>query len=120
MDICKGHNRQSRTEKQSRHVNIHYENIFIIDAKGAAAAAAAEKLLVKRACELRDAGELSAPQIAADLEQFRSRIRLYACLDTLEYLARGGRLPKSIATVGNAIKLKPIVSFSEEGGKFMC
>lgn len=93
---------------------VDYDNIYIIDAKGAAATAA-EKLLVKRACELRDAGELSAPQIAAELEQFRSRIRLYACLDTLEYLARGGRLPKSVANIGNAIKLKPIISFSAEG-----
>lgn len=93
---------------------VGYENIYIVDAKGAAAAAA-EKLLVKRACELRDAGELSAPQIAADLEQFRGRIRLFACLDTLGYIARGGRLPKSVAAIGNAIKLKPIVCFSAEG-----
>lgn len=93
---------------------VGYENIFIIDAKGAAAAAA-EKLLVIRACELRDSGELTAAQIASELERFRSRIRLLACLDTLEYLARGGRLPKKVASIGDAIRLKPIICFSAEG-----
>ncbi len=34
---------------------------------------------------------------------------------TLEYLQRGGRLPKAAARLGEAAKLKPVVVISEEG-----
>lgn len=88
-----------------------YENIWIVDSLSAAAA---QKLLVFRACELRDQG-MSAAEIAEDLETFRSRIRLYACLDTLMYLARGGRLPGSIAAIGTKLQFKPVITFDEEG-----
>lgn len=78
-------------------------------------AAIAERLLVLRACQLRDEGILSAAEIARDLEAFRGRIRLYACLDTLDYLARGGRIPKAAASLGSLIQLKPLVTLSEDG-----
>lgn len=78
-------------------------------------AAVAERLLVLRACQLRDEGTLSAAEIARDLETFRGRIRLYACLDTLDYLARGGRIPKAAANLGSLIQLKPLVTLSEDG-----
>lgn len=70
---------------------VDYEGIYIIDSK---CAAAAEKQIAFYACELREKG-MSGKEIAEELEKFRSRVRLIACLDTLEYLARGGRLPKT-------------------------
>ena len=90
-----------------------YEPVFLVDG-GQAAASAAEKLLVYRACQLRDEGKC-AGEIAADLEAFRNRIRLCACLDTLEYLVRGGRLSRSAANIGTALQLKPILSLTQEG-----
>lgn len=92
---------------------VDWDKIYILEG-GAAAAAAAERLLVIRACELRDQG-LTGAEIVEDLRSFRSKIRLFACLNTLEYLARGGRLPKSVALIGNAIKLKPMIAFSQDG-----
>lgn len=88
-----------------------YDKIYLVDSK---CAAAAEKMLVFRACELRENG-LSAEEIAADLETFRKRVHLIACLDTLEYLKRGGRLSGAAASLGNMLKLKPVITFSEEG-----
>ena len=43
------------------------------------------------------------------------RIRIAACLDTLSYLARGGRIPKAAADLGKLVNLKPIVALSPEG-----
>lgn len=89
-------------------------HIFVVDARQAAAAAA-EKLLVLRACRLRDEGRLSAGEIAKDLERFRFRVRLFACIDTLEYLVRGGRLSKMAGNIGSLLNIKPIITFSPEG-----
>ena len=38
-----------------------------------------------------------------------------ACLDTLSYLARGGRIPKAAADLGKLVNLKPLVALSPEG-----
>ena len=89
-----------------------YEDIHIVDSLQVTAA---ERMLVLRACQLRDEGRLSAAEIAAELERFTKRIRLYACLDTLEYLARGGRIPSAAAAVGSMVQLKPLITLTEEG-----
>ena len=34
-------------------------------------------------------------------------------VDTLEYLQRGGRIPKAAAKIGEAAKLKPVISVTE-------
>lgn len=85
--------------------------IYLIDSM---VAAAPEKLLVYKACRLREQG-LSAAGIASELELYKDRLRLYACIDTLEYLVRGGRLNRTAGAVGNALKLKPLVTISSEG-----
>lgn len=78
-------------------------------------ATAGQRLLVQEACRLRDAGNESAQDVAAAVRQLVPRIRIAACLDTLSYLARGGRIPKAAAGVGMLVKLKPIVTVSREG-----
>lgn len=88
------------------------DDIHIVDSM---LAATAEKMLVMRACQLRDEGKLSASEAAHELERFSKRIRLYACLDTLEYLARGGRIPAAAATLGSLVQLKPLITLNEEG-----
>ena len=87
------------------------DSIQIIDTLSAAAG---ERLLVLQACKLRDEGR-DAQSIAAELVELVPRVRIFACLDTLEYLARGGRIPKAAAGVGMLVKLKPIVTVSREG-----
>ncbi|MBR3797109.1 MAG: DegV family protein [Clostridia bacterium] len=75
---------------------------------------AAQKLLVLHACRLRDEGKLCVQEIARELEQLRSRIRLYASLDTLDNLARSGRISKAAASIGSLAQLKPIVRITPE------
>lgn len=87
------------------------DSIQIIDTLSAAVG---ERLLVLQACRLRDEGK-DAQTIAAELTVLIPRVRIFACLDTLEYLARGGRIPKAAAGVGMLVKLKPIVTVSREG-----
>lgn len=89
-----------------------YDDIHIVDSLQAATA---EKLLVMHACRLRDEGRLSAAEAAEALRAFSKRIKLYACLDTLDYLARGGRIPQAAATLGSLVQLKVLVRISEDG-----
>ena len=90
-----------------------YSDIHIVDARKAAGAAA-EKLVVLRACQLRDEGK-DAEAIAKELTEYRTRVRLFACIDTLEYLVRGGRLSKLAGVVGSALSIKPLIAFTDRG-----
>ena len=93
-----------------------YENIFIIDSK---IATLGMRILVDRAVKLRDAGR-TVQEIVDEVENLRPRLRLFAGLDTLEYLAKGGRLSKTSATLGNLANLKPIITFTAEGNVSLC
>ena len=70
------------------------------------------RILVETAAKNR---EKSADEVIAILDGLRPRIKLYACLNTLEYLRKGGRMKKSAAAVGELLGIKPIVTVSAEG-----
>jgi DegV family protein with EDD domain len=44
----------------------------------------------------------------------RESLDIWFCLDTLEYLHRGGRIGAAQAVVGTALKVKPILTFAAE------
>lgn len=73
-----------------------YDEIYIVDSLTATAGI---QILVNLACKLRDSG-LPAPGIAQELERLKGRVRIYAVLDTLEYLRRSGRLSGFQAGLG--------------------
>ena len=55
---------------------------------------------------------------AALLDELRKQIKnskVFFCVDTLEYLRKGGRLGLVAAVMGTALKLKPIISCNEDG-----
>lgn len=54
-------------------------------------------------------------EIVAALDALRPRLRIYAALDTLEYLAKGGRLSKTSALLGSLLKIKPVITFTQDG-----
>lgn len=91
--------------------NLGYEHIHIIDSKRASGG---EKMLIMQACKMRDEGK-SAEEIETFLNEFRYKIKLFACLDTLKYLARSGRISKTTANVGSLLNLKPIITFNDDG-----
>ena len=59
--------------------------------------------------------EKTMGQVIAILDELRPRLRLYACVDTLEYLYKGGRVKRSVAFVGNLLGIKPIVTVTDDG-----
>jgi DegV family protein with EDD domain len=48
-------------------------------------------------------------QIVALVEDTRPRVRVFAALDTLEYLRKGGRVGKTVAALGTLLNIKPLV-----------
>lgn len=82
------------------------DDVFVIDSKSVAVG---EHLLVLRALELMEEG-LSANEIAEAIEAEKQKIHVLAVLDTLEYLKKGGRISSTVAFVGGALNLKPVVS----------
>lgn len=56
-----------------------------------------------------------AKEVINILSEYRPRIKLYAALDTLEYLGKGGRISKTTATLGNVLKIKPVVTVNDDG-----
>jgi len=60
----------------------------------------------------------SAEQIQRRLEELRSRSEVIYTLETLEYLARGGRIGRVQALAGSLLKLKPIIRVAHEDGKY--
>ena len=64
-----------------------YEPIYIIDSR---TATAGMQILVNFACKLRRSG-LPAAGIASEVERLKDRVRIFAVIDTLEYLRQIGR-----------------------------
>ena len=88
-----------------------YDNIYIVDSLSATHLI---RFLGNKACSMRDAGA-SAKEIVETLEELKSRTKVIAAVDTLEYLCRGGRVSKAAATIGNLANLKPIITVNPEG-----
>jgi DegV family protein with EDD domain len=53
-------------------------------------------------------------QTIAAVRRARESLDIWFCLDTLEYLRRGGRIGAAQAMVGTALKVKPILTFGTE------
>ena len=69
--------------------------------------------LVLLAAELAQGGA-GLQEIIAAVASARAQLDIWFCLDTLEYLRRGGRIGAAQAVVGTALKLKPILTFGTE------
>jgi DegV family protein with EDD domain len=52
--------------------------------------------------------------VAERMRETRRALRIWFCLDTLEYLRRGGRVGKAQAWLGGTLKIKPILSLEYE------
>lgn len=56
---------------------------------------------------------LAASQIRSRLEAMRQRVHMIFVVDTLEYLARGGRIGKARALLGQMLGIKPILTVQD-------
>lgn len=86
-----------------------YPEVRVVDGKNVTIG---QSLLVLYALRLLDQGR-SAAQIADELTAAADRVCLLALLDTLEYLKRGGRIPKSVGTIGELLSIKPVVGVED-------
>ena len=55
----------------------------------------------------------SAEEIVAALDEMKSKIKVLAVVDTLEYLCKGGRVSRTAAAIGEMAKVKPMITVSE-------
>ena len=90
---------------------LGYEDCFVVDGRNATGG---QRMLLEYAVRLRDAGK-SAAEIAAEVEKLRSRITLFACIDTLEYLYKGGRISQTVYKLGTLANIKPIITVEPDG-----
>jgi DegV family protein with EDD domain len=56
----------------------------------------------------------SLDEVLDSVKTGRESLDIWFCLDTLEYLRRGGRIGAAQALVGTALKVKPILTFGTE------
>jgi DegV family protein with EDD domain len=68
--------------------------------------------LVMLAAEWAEAG-VDADTIVARLEQMSKRCRIYFIVDSLDFLARGGRIGGAAALLGGVLQIKPILRLHE-------
>ncbi|MCD7776176.1 MAG: DegV family protein [Firmicutes bacterium] len=88
-----------------------YERCYIVDSL---CATGGERLMVEYAARLRDEG-MGGREIAEAVSRARHKITLYACIDTLEYLYKGGRISRSVYAIGSVAQIKPILHVDAEG-----
>ena len=86
------------------------ERVEVIDGETACGGVG---LLVLAAAAAARAGADKAA-VAARVHETRKALQIWFCLDTLEYLRRGGRVGKAQAWLGGTLKIKPILSLEYE------
>lgn len=93
----------------ARKVAEKFENVTVYDCN---ATTAILKIMVLEAVKNADK---TVEEVTAILEKLRPRVKLYAVLDTLEYLQKGGRLARSSALIGEFLKVKPMITIDTDG-----
>jgi len=88
-----------------------YDGIYIIDTLCASQLIGVLARQVKKLAALG----LSAEEIVKSCEELKGRIRIYAGVQSLEYLQKGGRLSKGAAVVGTLAGIKPVLTIDAEG-----
>lgn len=81
--------------------------VYVVDSMNACLG---ERILVEYALRLIREGQLSAPEIAAELDEKKNKIQLLAVLDTLKFLRKGGRISTVTAFAGEMLSIKPVIS----------
>jgi DegV family protein with EDD domain len=69
-------------------------------------------VLLAAAARARSGARLD--EVARHAAEARAGLRIWFCLDTLEYLRRGGRIGGAQAWLGGALKIKPILSLESQ------
>jgi len=76
--------------------------------------AAGESLFLYEGIRQWEAG-LSAKELADWAMEARWKVNMYFTVDSLDWLAHGGRMPSGVAFVGSKLNLKPIMYIGKDG-----
>lgn len=79
--------------------------VFVVDSRNATIG---EGILAKVAAKLAIDGK-SGEEIKTELDKLKTRIKVFAGIDTLKYLKKGGRISAATAFFGEALNFKPII-----------
>lgn len=90
---------------------VGYDKIYLIDSLSAVSAI---RILCDKALKMIQDGA-NSQQIITALNELKGRIKIFAALNTLDYLSKGGRISKAAATIGELTKIKPIITVNDEG-----
>ena len=71
---------------------------------------ALQGMFVEEACRLRGA-ELDLKEAVKLLEEIRPTGRIFFTTNDLDYLQHGGRIGRAAATIGNVLKIKPMIEY---------
>ena len=85
--------------------------VFVLDSRTAAIGSG---VLAEYALKLAEQG-MGAEEILNVLMEQRLEAKLYAIVDTLDYLKKGGRLNSTVAFVGGLLNIKPLICLDENG-----
>jgi DegV family protein with EDD domain len=99
--------------RQAREVLVERglgERVEVVD--GETACGGLGLLVLAGAAAARGGADRDA--VVARVREARRALRMWFCLDTLEYLRRGGRIGKAQAWLGGTLKIKPILSLEYE------
>lgn len=86
-----------------------YENITIIDTQQAVMS---QRILVERAVHLRDAG-MPIGRIISEINDLKERVHVIGIIGSLKCLKKGGRIPPALATIGDALGIKPVITVKD-------
>ena len=86
-----------------------FDGVYVVDSKNVTIG---QSILVQYALRLVEEG-LGAAESAEKVAAAADRVCLLALLDTLEYLRRGGRIPKSVGMIGEVLSIKPVVGVED-------
>ncbi len=59
-----------------------------------------------------EAAEQGLRAALAAVAEARTKLKVYAALDTVEYLRRSGRVPATVAMLGSLLKIKPLIELT--------
>ena len=79
-------------------------------------AAAAQGFVVLAAARAADSGK-NLSEVMEIAESVMSRVNLFATLDTLDYLAKCGRVPQASALVNSLLNIKPVFTLNHGGAR---
>ena len=86
--------------------------VSVVDSKGPTMTLGWQVLAAARARD--DWADMDS--ILSQVEMVRSRLVQLVCMDTLEYLQKGGRIGNAVKWVGGMLQVKPLISINHKTG----